>query len=134
MDIAAVRQGLATAAAALGGGLTATGYAPGVAVPPCFFPLGVEIDFDDAAARELDSVTVSCRLLVSHADDQAAQAALDAYLAGSGAGSIKTALESDPTLGGACDWVRVARIDNYGLHLVGDTAYLGVAVTVEVQG
>lgn len=132
MDIVAVRAGLAANAATIAG-LTCTAYAPDAVAVPAFFPIEIAIAFDESNNRTTDAAAVTCRLLVSSADDRDGQQALDAYLSGV-AGGLKEALESEPTLGGACDWTVLTHIDGYGRYSVADAIYYGVTVHVEVQG
>jgi len=132
MDIAAIRTGLAANAATISG-LTCTAYAPDAVAVPAFFSVEIAIAFDEANDRSTDAVAVTCRLLVSRADDRGGQQALDAYLSGT-TGGLKTAIESDPTLGGVCDWAVLVAIDGYGQYSVGEAVYYGVTVHVEVQG
>lgn len=133
MDISAVRQGLANNASAIAG-LNCYGYVPDSISEPAFVAGQVDVDFTGAMARGMDTVTVTCRVYVSRADDRAAQKLLDGYLSGSGASSLKAALEADPTLGGACHDVYVERVQGYRWYLFGDTQYLGAELIVRVIG
>jgi len=136
MDISAVRSALATAASAASGttGLTCHGYVPDSVVEPCFFVGGYRVDFDQAAARGSDRITFACRLLVSRSDDVSGQSVMDALLAGSGAGSLKAAIEADQTLGGLVDWLHVTGVDASDLVVHAGTTYYGAEITVEVDG
>lgn len=91
------------------------------------------IMFDAAGARASDDFMFVITLLVTDAVDEIGQAALDPYLAGSGAQSIKTVIEADGTLGGAAQWVRVTGVRNYGLIEQGGIQYLGAEFVVEVM-
>tara|TARA_R100000458_G_C8095122_1_gene124172 strand:+ start:99 stop:266 length:168 start_codon:yes stop_codon:yes gene_type:complete len=53
-------------------------------------------------------------------------------LAPTGSSSIKQAVESDTSLGGACDSVRVVEADNYGVYNINNINYLGVEFEVEI--
>jgi hypothetical protein len=99
-------------------------------------PSGQFVTYDTAMARGADDLTFSVLLLVSPADDGIAQDALDAYLAGSGALSIKTAVEGDPDLGNTADYVVVSGASDYGLHDVAGISYWGCRfpVTIGVVG
>jgi hypothetical protein len=46
-------------------------------------------------------------------DDVTAQQTLDAYLSSSGTSSVKTAIEADQTLGGACQGLLVTELRGY---------------------
>ncbi|GIH69443.1 hypothetical protein [Sphaerimonospora thailandensis] len=141
MDVGAIRQALADAVSAAAiPGLSCFGYVPDSVPVPCFYAGEVEIDFDRAFGRGLDEVRVTCRVLVSRADDKSGQAALDAYLAGSGPGSLKTAIEAArgapgvPALGGLAHDVHVVRVQGYRLYTVGEVEYYGAEITVRVIG
>jgi hypothetical protein len=57
---------------------------------------------------------------------------MDAFCAPTGAGSIKTAIEVDKTLGGACQSLRVTELSAYGSTSIGDTIYLTADFSVIV--
>ena len=57
--------------------------------------------------RGLDYYRGYVLIVLGRMDERAAQGRLDAYVAPSGAQSVKAALEADPTLGGACQTLRV---------------------------
>lgn len=136
MDIAAVRAALASAAEDAAGttGLTCHGYIPDSITPPTLFVAGYVIGYDTAAARGSDTVTYTLRLLASRADDQSGQARIDAWAAGSGAGSLKAAIEADPSLGGLVDWTHMTAMDTSDLVVHAGTVYYGAEITVEVTG
>lgn len=139
MDLEAVCTGLADAATAIDG-LTCLDYVPDSVTTPCFYTGEVEVDYDKAFARGLDIVTVTCRLLVSRADDRSGQAELKQFMAGSGPRSVKEALEAargapgEAALGGACDDLHVQRMQGHRQYTVGDTAYYGAEWVVRVIG
>lgn len=134
MDVSAVFAGLAARAATITG-LRCFDYAPDSVSEPCFFPVDVDIDYDQAFAGGMDQYTVRCRVLVSRADDRAGQAALKDYLKTSGSKSVKAALEAAPRdLGGACDDLNVQRASGYGLYEVAGTHYYGAEFTVLIIG
>lgn len=139
MDIAAVRQGLADAAATIDG-LNCYGYTPDSVSEPCFYPLDVTIDYDQTFARGMDQLSVTCIVLASRADDRAGQAKLDAYLAGSGSQSIKAAIEAargapgQSSLDGACDDLRVQRVFGYGIYEEAGVKLYGAKFQVQVIG
>ncbi|AIJ26363.1 hypothetical protein AMETH_6330 [Amycolatopsis methanolica 239] len=128
-----MRSGLAANAKAITG-LICLPYTPDSVTPPMFFVAEYEIDFDRAFGRGLDELTATCRVLVSHATDKQAQAKLDQYLTGGGPRSLKAALQSDRTLGGACDDSRVTRVFGYGLYEHGTSQFFGAQLSVHVIG
>jgi hypothetical protein len=69
-------------------------------------PAGV-IEYDLAFQRGLDKIPFTVRVYVSLTSDIGSQATLDEYIEPSGSRSVKEALESDTTLGGAANDLRV---------------------------
>lgn len=139
MNIHLVRVRLAEAAGAIVG-LESLPYIPYLLPEPCFFVGEVDIEFDKAMNRGLDEATVTCRLLVSKADDLSGQELLDGYLAGDGATSVKAALEAargapgQSALSGACHDFRLIRVQGYGHYTHGANTYLGAEFIVQVIG
>jgi hypothetical protein len=88
------------------------------------------IEFDLNANRGADTYTFIIYVLVGRADDRTAQRRLDGYVVGDE--SVKAAIESDRTLGGAADTCRVTSMRNYQQISIGETVYLGVEFEVEV--
>ena len=106
--------------AALAGVVTRTfDYVPDQVPTPCAVVGNLTITFDEAQNRGLDMGEVDVLVIVSRMNDRGAQDKLDGYLAGSGAGSVKAALETDRTLSGALQSLRVVR---------------AVPITIEVSG
>ena len=83
-------------------------------------------------ARGADTYTIPVFLYVSRVDAQDAQDTLDAFLASSGSSSVKAQVESDITLGGEAQSVRVVEADNYGVYTINNIDYLGCEFTIEV--
>jgi hypothetical protein len=92
--------------------------------------------FDRTFGRGHDELQFVVRLYASRADDRAGQRRLDSFIAGSGASSVKEAIEVDLTLGGTAIQCRVTGVDNYGVYEVAGTPYYGAefAVTVWARG
>jgi hypothetical protein len=132
-SISAVRTSLASAAAGISG-LRSRAFIADAIEPPTFVVGEVEQDFDLTMGRGVDVVTVQCRLYTSRASERGGQDALDVYLAGSGARSIKRALEVDKTLGGACQDLRVSGQRGYGVYNVGGLEYIGAEFSIQVWG
>ena len=65
-------------------------------------------------------------------DAQDSQETLDGYLASTGASSVKAQVESDVSLGGAANSVRVIECKEVGLYNINNIDYLGAEFTVEV--
>jgi hypothetical protein len=143
VDLAVVRREIAEAAAAVvlpGTALTCTGYVPDSVVPPCGFCAETDIEFDKAMRRGLDEFTVTFRLLAGRADDRAGQALLDSLLAGSGATSVKAAIEAvrgapgQPALGGAASDLHVTRMQGYRYYEHQGVPYVGAELVIRVIG
>lgn len=145
MDVYTVRQGLADAARAVTmpagiAKLTATPYAPDAVTTPCFYVGDYTIDFDKAMRRSLDQIEFTCAVLVSRSDDLSGQKILDGLLSGSGAGSLKAAIEvargapGELALGGAAHDLQVVRVQSYRWYEVGGIQYLGAELVVKVIG
>lgn len=131
LDISAVRQALATAAATTGIA-SVTFLAEAIEVP--LFEVGeVSIEFD-TPAEYLDTLSFICRLYVSVASDSGSQPDLDRFMERAGLYSIKTALESDRSLAGTCKGMRVMKVDGYRVYQVATIRYLGAQFAVTVMG
>ena len=133
MDVEQVFAGLRDSAGTITG-LNVFEYAPDSITPPSFFPAEVEIDWDLTFARGMDAYTVTTRLLVAKADDRAGQKTLKGYLAGSGALSLKAALQADRTLGGACDSLQVKSVRGYGVYEHNGQHFYGAEFSIYIIG
>lgn len=131
MDIEAVRQGLAANADAIAD-LNCHGFVPDSITEPCFFPAEVDIEYDKSFGG-MDELMITCRVLVGRSDDESSQALLNGYLS-RGAQSIKKAIEAEPTLGGACDDLRVMRVQGYRYYQHANITYVGAELIVQVIG
>jgi hypothetical protein len=112
-----VRDGLKTRLETITG-LRAYDLIPDTVVPPCAVVGQLDFSFDIDNARGLDQAQVDVLVIVQRFDERSAQNKLDAYLAGSGATSVKAAIEADRTLGGAVNTLRVtgAEAGTYSSH------------------
>ncbi|WP_241837851.1 hypothetical protein [Streptomyces sp. CB03234] len=143
--MSAVRDAIATAARTVvlpagAGKLTATGYVPDAVAAPHFFVGEYSVTFDRAMRRALDEVEFTCRVLVGRADDKAAQKTLDALLSGSGAASLKVAIEAargapgQYALGGLAHDLHLMRIQGYRWYEHQGTQYIGAELVIKVIG
>lgn len=128
-SVASIRTALATAMSSISG-LRTSATVPDAPRPPQAIVMPDRIDYDLDMVRGADRFYFTIILLVARADDRAAQNNLDGYI--TGASSIKTAIESDRTLGGVVDTVRVTQMRNYAAVSVGEVLYLGAEFDVEV--
>lgn len=134
MDITAVFEGLAAAAATVKG-LRCHAFMPDAIVPPTFYIVEAEIQYDQAFARGMDDYNpITCRVLSSRATDRGGQQKLQAYMKGAGPLSVKAALEADRTLGGVCDSLHVTGVRGFGQYEHGGTDYVGADWMVRVIG
>lgn len=140
MEPGAIREALAAAVRDVQPALNCFGYCPDSVPEPCFYAGEVEVDFDRAFGRGMDEMRVTCRLLVSRADDRSGQAALDMYLTGSGPTSVKAAIEAargapgEAALGGLCDDLHVVRVQGYRMYQVGEVQFYGAELIVRLIG
>jgi hypothetical protein len=112
MDITAVREALASNLSAITG-MTASPYMLMNPYPPAAHVFPGEVEFDRSYGRGLDFMVFTLQVLAGTVSEEQAQRDLDAYLAGSGPTSVKEAIESDRTLGGACSDLRVTGATGY---------------------
>lgn len=107
MTPSGVKDGLATALATITG-LRVFDYVPDGISPPAAVVEPLEIDYDSAMQDGLTFYRAYILVIVGRMSDRSAQEKLDGYITTTGAGSVKAAIESDRTLGGACSTLRVA--------------------------
>lgn len=100
-----VRTGLATRLATITG-LHVYELIPEVISSPCAIVDQLDLNFD-TSMHGGSQATVDVLLVVQRTSERAGQLALDGYLATTGTGSVKAAIEGDTTLGGAVQTLRV---------------------------
>jgi hypothetical protein len=106
---------------------------PDVVVPPCAVVGQLDFTFDVNNARGLDQASVDVYVIVQRISERAGQDKLDELLAGTGSKSIKTALESDRTLGGLVNTLRVISAES-GTYITGDQTFLSYRYNVTIWG
>lgn len=128
--LAQIRAGIAANILAGTTGLQVNAYMLSNPTAPIAMVGGPDtVDYDRTFGGAADW-TVPVLLYVGLAVDVEAQKLLDGYLAQSG---LKAAIESDPTLGGTVDSIRVTTCTGYRQYLMGDnTIYLGAEWTCEI--
>lgn len=145
MQIAEIREAIAAAAATVVmpdgvPALTCTGYVPDAVTEPHFFTGEVEVTFDQAMRRKLDTIEVTCRVLVGRGDDRASQQVLDGLLSGAGPGSLKAAIETargapgEYALGGLAHDLHVMRVQGYRWYEHAGFTYVGAELVIKVIG
>jgi hypothetical protein len=131
VTVGALRAGLATNLATITG-LRANAIQPDNPTPPQAIIFPTSITFDRTFRRGLDEYAFTITLIAGRQDARNGQAVMDGFCAPTGSGSIKTAIESDKTLGGACQTLRVTELSAYGSTSIGDTIYLTADFSVIV--
>ena len=132
MIISQIRDGIKKNISSIDG-LRTYDIVPDVIVPPCVVVGQLDFTFDLNNSRGLDQANLDVFVIVQRFSERAAQDKLDKYLAGSGDNSIKAAIESDRTLGGACDTLRVTSAES-GTYQIGDVDYLSYRYRLTVWG
>jgi uncharacterized protein YqfA (UPF0365 family) len=128
----AVRNGLKANIATIKG-MRVYDLIPDVIVPPCAIVGQLDLTFDLNNSRGLDQANVDVFVIVQRFSERTGQDVLDKYLAGSGAASVKAAIESDLTLGGACNTLRVTSAES-GTYQNNDQEFLSYRYRVTVWG
>lgn len=121
--IADIRDGIAANLATISG-LRTTTTIPDNPQPPVAIIQPSSITYDRAFQRGLDEYNFVVTLIVGRASERQAQRLLDLYCAGTGASSVKTAIESNRTLTGLIQDLRVIAMRNYGTISIGEVTYL----------
>lgn len=101
--------------------------------PPCAMIGQLDLTFDLNNARGLDVANVDVLMIVQRFSERTGQDKLDKFLSGSGEYSIKAAIESDRTLNGAVDTLRVTSAQA-GVYQAADVEYLSYRYQVTVWG
>jgi hypothetical protein len=114
-------------------GLRVYDLVPDVIVPPSAIIGQLDLTFDLDNARGLDAANVDVMVIVQRFSERTGQDKLDKYLSGSGDYSIKAAIESDRTLGGAVDTLRVTAAQS-GVYQTADVEYLSYRYQVTIYG
>jgi hypothetical protein len=127
-----VREGLKANLQAIKG-MRVYDLIPSPAVAPAAIIGQLDFTFDLNNARGLDQANLDVVVLVQRFTERTGQNELDKYLAGSGDYSIKAAIESDRTLGGACDTLRVTSAEA-GTYASGDVEFLSYRYRLTVWG
>lgn len=100
--------------------------------PPSVQIVPAEIAYDQSMSRGLDKYRFTVQVIVCAVSDIEGQKKLDTYLAPAGTGSVKTALESDRTLGSIVHNLRVTGCTGYRIYADDRGANLGAEWSVEV--
>jgi hypothetical protein len=133
-DLSAVRKGIVANLSAVFP-FQVSPYMLSNPTPPALYVVPNGIDFDASMQRGYDRLYFLVRLVVANNLDVPSQSALDDMCSPVGATSVKTALESDVSLGGAVSYARVAKVSAPHLLVTpGSPDALAVDFTVDVVG
>lgn len=133
-SMTALREGIADQLATISG-LNVYAYVPDTIVTPAATVAPAPdtfIQWDTSMGRGTDDYTFVVTLFLPRSSDSDGQAALDAYLAGSGALSVKTAVEADQDLGGVAMFNTVTEARNWGRFIYNTVEYYGCELVVVV--
>jgi hypothetical protein len=131
MNVSTVRDGVKTRLQTITG-LRAYDVIPDKVTPPCAIVGQLDFTFDIDNARGLDQATLDVYVIVQRLDARSGQNKLDEYL-GSGAKSIKSAIEGDRTLGGAANTLRVTSAEA-GTYIEGEITFLSYRYRLTIWG
>jgi hypothetical protein len=100
--------------------------------PPIAVVEPLVVNFDKTMGRGLDEYQFKVTVIVGRVSERNGQNTLDAYCSGSGTYSVKSAIESDRTLGGKANDLRVTGLTSYGSLTIGDSTFLAAEFAVTV--
>lgn len=129
LDLGAVMDAIGVRLATISG-LRVLDYPPDNANPPqAIVSLPEMVEYDYVMGRGADRVVIPIMVLVAKVSDRAARDAIGPYVSGSGAQSVKAAVDGD--LGGTAHTARVtgAQIQ---VVTIASIEYLGASFDVEV--
>ena len=130
MAIAEIRAGLAANIATISG-LRVAAEIPDNPSPPIAVIALNNISYDLAMARGTTLYNFTVTVIVGRVAERDAQRKLDAY-SGDGERSIKTAVQSDRTLGGSAFDCRLSEMSTLGALNLGEQTYLAADFAVQV--
>lgn len=131
LDIQAIRDALATNLATISG-LRTSANVPDNPNPPIAVVFLETVEYDDAFRDGLTTLMFKVMVIVSRADDRTAQRKLNQYISPNGERSIKSAVESDRSLGGLVQTLRLTNMTSLGSTIVSEQEYMAVEFSVAV--
>lgn len=131
--VADLREALAASLSSLPG-VQESAYVLGNPTPPSAEVEPAPVEYDLAMQRGLDRWRFIVRVFVGATSDIGAQKRLDDFIDPTGEMSVKTLLEADRTLGGACDSMQVTGCSGYKAYQPARSGVLmlGAEWTVQV--
>jgi hypothetical protein len=130
-DITAIRQGIATNLATISG-LRTSAELPDNPNPPTAVVALETIDYDGAFQQGVTTFMFTVIVIVGKQSDRISQRSLNQYASQNGERSIKTAVESDRSLGGNAMDCRVRGMTSVGSLQLNDTEYMAAEFSVAV--
>ncbi len=115
-------------------GLRVFDFQPDNINPPSAFPQIDSVEYHGAFGGGDVRFNMTVVTIVGRVSDRTAQSSLDTYLSYSGAGSIRQAIEGDPTLGGVASTLVVSQSANIRTLAIGEAEYLSIEITLVVHG
>ncbi len=131
VDVGAIRDAVATNLATISG-LRTSGDVPDNPNPPIAVVFLETVDYDEAFRGGMTTMMLKIMVLVSRADDRTAQRKLNQYISPDGDRSIKKAVESDRSLGGLVQTLRLTTMTSLGSTMVSEQEYMAVEFSVAV--
>lgn len=131
--ISQIAAGLATNLGTVAG-LRTSAYQPEQLNPPCAFPVLNTVTYQNAFQGGDVQTDWTIHVIVGRYTDRTAQAVLDTYLSYSGSSSIRSAIESDRTLGGVAQTLVVMSAASITSLNSADAEFLQITFSVTVHG
>jgi hypothetical protein len=131
MSLALIRKGMADNLGSIAG-IRVYETVPDNPVMPCALIFLERAEYNQAFKRGLSLYEFSVRVIVSRVTERRSQARLDEFI-DAGAGSLKTALESDISLDGQAFDCTVTSLSAVGSVTIGETQYLAATFEVTVH-
>ena len=131
MTIADMRAGIAKNLRDNIPGLRVSETIPDQPNPPMAVISLETVNYDQTFQRGMSEYQFTVSVIAGRVSERTAQARLDSYI-DPGSATVKTAIESDKSLGGKVFDVRVSEMSNIGAVNLGETVYLGADFSVQV--
>jgi len=131
VSIAAIRNGIGANLATIRGLRVAETIPDNPSPPIAVLSLG-NVSYDQAYQGGLVIYNFVVSVIVGRASEREAQRRLDEFVTPTGSQSIKVAVESDRSLGGAAYDVKVTDMSNVGAVQLNDATYLAADFSVAV--
>jgi hypothetical protein len=131
VSIALIRSGIATNLRNGVPGLRVSETIPDQPNPPHAVVSLSSVNYDQTFQRGMSEYNFTITVLAGRVAERRSQQTLDSYIS-AGSATIKNAVESDKTLGGAAFDVRVSEMSNIGAVNLGEVIYLGADFNVQV--